>query len=104
MFEQLRRATNPAERILDFVCQIADQLTTCLLLFNQTLFAGCRQMMFDRLQLQQQTNPGRNIRAQGGHRAIQVQNLAVTTLELNVLPRITPVVVEAVIQRPLQGG
>jgi hypothetical protein len=43
VFEQLRRAADAAERILDLVRQIADQLAAGLLLLDQALFAGRRQ-------------------------------------------------------------
>ena len=55
MLQQLSCPPNATERILDLVSQIADQLAADLLLLDQTLLTGGREMVLDRLQLEQQT-------------------------------------------------
>src|SRR5574343_184094 len=103
VLQQLRCAADAAQRILDLVRQVADQFAAGLLLFDQPFLAGRRQMVLDGLQFEQQPHTGRNIRTQRGHRAVDVQDFAVAAPQLDVLPGVAPVVVQAVVQRPLQG-
>ncbi len=77
VLQQLGGAADAAERILDFVRQVADQLAVGLLLLDQALLAGGGQVVLDGLQFEQQAHSGRDFRAQRGHRAVDVQNLAV---------------------------
>src|SRR5438477_12963376 len=52
--EELGRAAQPAERILDLMGEIADQLAVRLLLEDQALLARVAQLLFDRAQLGKQ--------------------------------------------------
>ena len=103
MLQQLSCPPNATERILDLVSQIADQLATDLLLLDQTLLTGGREMVLDRLQLEQQTEAWGNIRTQRCNRAVDVERIAITAFQFDVLAGVTPVVVQAVIERRLQG-
>ena len=47
MLQQLRRPTNAAQRVLDFMRQIADQLTAGNRLFEQALFTRRPQLLVD---------------------------------------------------------
>ena len=102
VFQQLRRTTDAAKRILDLMGQIADQFAACLLLLDQALLTRCCQMMLNRLQFKQQACAGRQVRTQRRHRAIQVHFLAITTHQFDVLAGVTPIVVQAIIKRRLQ--
>src|SRR5439155_4482983 len=72
-FQELRGAAQPAQRILDLVGEIADQLAVRLLLENQALFARVAQLLFDRAQFGEQPKAlGINAR----HGARQRQRIA----------------------------
>jgi hypothetical protein len=70
--EQLRRAADAAERVLDLVGEVADQLAVGLLLFGQTLLARRLQLLVDG-----RNSSSRRMRCRfhRGHRAIEVQGL-----------------------------
>ena len=99
MFQQLRSTANSTQRILDFVRQVADQLTIRLLLLDQPFLTRRLQLLIDRPQLDDQPRPRRLGRAD---RAINVQRLAVVASQLDVLPGIVPVVRQRVVERRLQ--
>ena len=63
MLKQLSRATQAAERVLDLMRQIADQLAIGLLLLDQALFAGGGEMVINRLQFKQQAHAVRHLGA-----------------------------------------
>ena len=98
MFEQLRRAADAAQRILDFVRQIADQFAVGLLLLEQALFARRLQLLIDRPQLDQQTC------ASGVSIGLTVQfrcsTYAVAALEFDALAGIAPAVRQAHCRAP----
>ena len=52
--EQLRRAAQAAQRVLDLVREVADQLAVRLLLDHQALLARLAQLLLDRPQLGEQ--------------------------------------------------
>src|SRR6266849_2734020 len=97
--EQLRRAAQPAERILDLVREIADQLAVGLLLEHQALFARKPQLLLDRAQLDEQREPVRlDSRDHAGerHRLVPGANVA------DVLRRVVPVGGARLTQRALE--
>ena len=53
-FEQLRRAADAAQRILDLVREAADQVAVRLLLLQQALLARDLQLLVDVAELEQQ--------------------------------------------------
>src|SRR5262249_30527243 len=55
--EEVRRAPQPAERILDFVSEIADQLAVRLFACDDALLAREAQLLADWPQLRKQREP-----------------------------------------------
>ncbi|MNC94361.1 hypothetical protein D3C83_111950 [compost metagenome] len=52
--EELRRPADSAERVLDLVREVADQLAVGLALVEQALLAGDPQLLLDMAKLEQQ--------------------------------------------------
>ena len=108
--EQLRRTTDATQRILDFMSEIADQLTIDLLLLSQALFPRRLQLLVNMAKLQQQTDVA------GFHRgdsAVQMQWLdtmpapcrkSPCRMGREVLPGIAPIVGQRIIERGGQSG
>ena len=86
--EQLRRAAQPAERVLDFVRQITDQLAVGLLLGHHPLLPRQAQLLLDRAQLDQQRDAGG---VDSGHDARQRQLFASRAQVSDHLGRVVPV-------------
>ena len=80
--EQLRRAADAAERILDLVREAADQLAVRLLLLEQALLARDLQLLVDVAELEQQRGIGPVDRRHG---AGQVQLALAADAELELL-------------------
>src|SRR5512132_4322630 len=57
--EELRGAADAAERILDLVRETANELTVCLLLFEQSFFARNLELLVDVAKFEQQRDTGR---------------------------------------------
>ena len=93
-FQQLRRAANAAERVLDFMGQIADQLLVGLTLVEQPFLTVQFQLLHVLAQLDQHRH--RRI-VQRGDDAIDLQGLAPDPLQRHILP----LVIELVRQRLL---
>ena len=100
VFEQLRRAADAAERILDFMSQIADQLAARHLLLEQPLFARRLQLLIDRPEFDEQL---RRVHFGRIDRAVQMQHHAVVALEFDVLAGVAPAVLFGIVQRFEQG-
>ena len=60
--EQLRRAADAAERVLDLVREVADQLPVRLLLLERALLARDLQLLLDLAELEQQRGVAASIR------------------------------------------
>jgi hypothetical protein len=71
--QQLRRTADAAERVLDFVHQVAYQLAIGMLLLDQALFPGRSQLLIDWPQFDQQAGFRGIDRVD---RAVQLQDLA----------------------------
>jgi len=69
--EKLCGAADPAERILDFVREAADQFAICLLLLEQPFLARDPQLLIDVSELEEQRSFALDYR----HRARQMQLL-----------------------------
>ena len=85
--EQLRRAADAAQRILDLVREVANQLAGGLALVEQALFARDLELLVDMAEFQQQLADARDTRGQFDrrHRARQVQPQALVHLQLDVV-------------------
>src|SRR5258708_29194873 len=99
--EQLRRAAQAAQRILDFVREIADQLAVGLLLEHQALLARVAQLLLDRAQLREQREA---LGFDACHGARERQGLAAHPAVRHVLRRIIPVRGERLAQRAFELG
>ena len=80
--EELRRAANAAERILDLVREVADQLAVRLLLLVQPLLARDLQLLVDVPELEQQRGV---VRVDRRHRAREVELRLAGDAELELL-------------------
>jgi inorganic triphosphatase YgiF len=98
--EQLRRAADAAERVLDLVGEVADQLAVGLLLLGQTLLARRFQLLVDVAELEQQADAARFHRS---NRAIEVQGLRTMPVRREILSGITPVVGQRIAERGRQA-
>ena len=79
--EQLRRAADAAERILDLVREAANQLAVRLLLLEQALLARDLELLIDVAEFEQQDRAG-NIDDRNGARKVQARLAADADLEL----------------------
>jgi hypothetical protein len=101
VLQQLCRAADAAEGVLDLVGEVADQLAVGLLLVQQLLLARDAQLGVDRAELEQQAHAGAVHR---GHRAVEPQRLGVAALHADVLAGVAPVGAQCVVERRAQAG
>jgi hypothetical protein len=98
--EQLRRAADAAERVLDLVRQVADQLAVGLLLFGQLLLARRLQLGVEGAEFEQQAglpaSTGVTVQSRcRGWRAMAMHR--------EVLPGVAPVVGQRIVERRRQA-
>ena len=87
--QQLRRAADAAERVLDLVGEVADQFAVGLLLLEQPLLARDLELLVDLAELEQQRAPPDT--SIGDHRAVEVQGLDLPARgEFEFLPGVAP--------------
>ena len=98
--QQLRRTPDSAQRVLDLVRQVTDELAVGLLLLQQLLFAGNAQLSIDQPELEQQTHPGGVGRTDG---TVEVQRVGIGADDAKILAGIAPVGLERVAQRGLKS-
>ena len=98
--EQLRRAAQAAERVLDLVREVADQLAARLLLGGEALLARLAQLLLDRAQLGEQRQAER-VDARHGARQRHLGTPAAAGVG-DVLRRVVPVRDARLFERALQ--
>ncbi|KFB72220.1 MAG: hypothetical protein AW09_002594 [Candidatus Accumulibacter phosphatis] len=94
--QQLRRTTDTAERVLDFVHQVAYQLAIGMLLLDQALFPRRSQLLIDWPQFDQEAGFRGIDRVD---RAVQLQDLATHQPQADFLPGVAPALVENAVER-----
>ncbi|OPZ04581.1 MAG: hypothetical protein BWZ09_01707 [Alphaproteobacteria bacterium ADurb.BinA305] len=101
VLQQLGRAADAAERVLDLVREVADELAVGLLLVQQLLLARDAQLRVDRAEFEQQAHACGVDRR---HRAVEPQRLGVAALHADVLAGVAPVGAQRVVERRGQAG